>query len=147
MILDHNFYLCRLLLSLSLIIFSSNFSYAQTQFTAQKNRLTEQQQQNNNNLDKITFDISLISPDGLIGNKDNLRSLSYEFCIPKNPQFIAEIKQIDPEITFSQSQGRIGCNKNQYLAIGDTHKSNWLEILKAIANLDYVEKIDQFFGE
>ena len=97
--------------------------------------------------DKITFDISQISADGLIGSGDNLRSLSYEFCIPKNSESLAEIKKIDPEISFSQSKGRIGCTENQYLCIGDTHKPNWLEILNTIAHLDYVERIDQFFGE
>lgn len=102
---------------------------------------------NNNILNKITFDISRISPEGLIGSDDNLRSLSYEFCIPKNPEYLTQIKDIDPKISFSNSNGRIGCTENQYLGIGDTHKPNWREILMAIANLDYVERIDQFFGE
>ena len=99
------------------------------------------------NLHKITFDISMISSEGLIGNSDSLRSLSYQFCIPKNQKSLARIKQIDPEISCSSSKGRIDCKENQYLCIGETYKPNWQEILIAIANLDYVERIDQFFAE
>ena len=98
-------------------------------------------------LEKITFDLSTISPEGLIGSGDGLRSLSYEFCIPKNAQYVAEVQKIDPEINLSNSRGRIGCTANQYLCIGETHQKNWYEILISIAQLDYVQRIDQFFGE
>ncbi|ELS01082.1 hypothetical protein Xen7305DRAFT_00007830 [Xenococcus sp. PCC 7305] len=100
-----------------------------------------------NLLQKVTFDIFSISPEGLIGNGNSLRSLSYEFCIPQNQQYLAQIKAIDPTISFSNSKGRIGCSETQYLCLGDTHKPNWRDILTAIANLAYVKQIDQFFGE
>ena len=116
-------------------------------FNLEGENLVKEKLNSNNTLDKINFDISLISPDGLIGSSDNLRSVSYEFCIPKNPQSLAEVQKIAPEISFSQSKGRIGCTENQYLCIGDTHNPNWLEILKALSHLDYIQKIERFFGE
>ncbi|HEY9624406.1 MAG TPA: hypothetical protein V6C78_28885, partial [Crinalium sp.] len=94
--------------------------------------------------EKITFDISHVSPDGVAGG----RSLSYEFCIPATDEHLAEVLAIDPTIYhFRHSRGRIGCQRNQYLCIGSTHNQQWREILLAIARLDYVQRIDEFFGE
>ena len=99
-------------------------------------------------LGKIRFDISLISPDGLIGPPDGLRSVSYEFCIPAMNDAVKTIKMIDSQIDiYSQSPGRIGCTKNEYLCIGHTHNKQWKDILLAIAGLDYVEEIEEFLGE
>lgn len=99
-------------------------------------------------LDKIKFDISLISPDGLIGPPDGLRSISYEFCIPAIHEAVKTIHTIDSQIDIDrQSPGRIGCGKNQYLCIGHTHNKQWKDILLAVASLDYVERIEEFLGE
>lgn len=111
------------------------------------NRNTTQATTANSVLQKINFDISQISPDGLIGSPNGLRSLSYEFCIPATEKHLNEVRLINPDIQVSRSPGRIGCAKNQYLCIGETHHSQWREILMAIAKLDYVQRIDQFFGE
>ena len=98
-------------------------------------------------LDKITFDISEISADGLIGPVDGLRYLSYEFCIPANEQAVETIQTIDSTINiYRQSPGRINCQNNQYLCVGETHNKQWKEILLSIAKLDYVERIEQFWG-
>lgn len=122
--------------------------YAQTlnayshEFTSNENRYSKA------TMKKITFDISEISPEGLIGESNSLSSVSYEFCIPANDEYLTEIQTINPEINYySQSRGRIGCNRNQYLCIGDTHNPRWKEILISIASLDYVERIDRFYGE
>jgi len=96
---------------------------------------------------KITFDLSRISAAGLVGPPDGLRSLSYEFCIPANDQAVAEVKAIDPTVQYSRSPGRIRCQRDQYLVIGNTHKSNWREILTQLVQLDYVQRIDEFLGE
>lgn len=96
---------------------------------------------------KIRFDRSQISAAGLIGSQGNLRSLSYEFCIPANAQSLAETRAIDETLQYFRSPGRIRCTSAQYLVIGSTHKPNWHEILTQLAALDYVEQIDQFFGE
>ncbi|MGK7931216.1 MAG: hypothetical protein AB4041_07250 [Microcystaceae cyanobacterium] len=99
-------------------------------------------------LNKIKFDLEAISSDGLIGPPDGLRSLTYEFCIPNQPPFLEEVSQIDSSIKlFSQSSGRIGCQSDEVLVLGDTHQSNWKEILVNLAQLDYIETIQQFYGE
>lgn len=97
---------------------------------------------------KITFDIAKISPDGLVGKPDALRSLSYEFCIPSSQPYLAEVEAIDPTVQFyPNSRGRIGCQREQTLCIGNTHNPQWQKILFAIADLQYVDRIDEFFGE
>lgn len=98
--------------------------------------------------EKISFDIKAISDQGLVGSSDGLRSISYEFCIPAQKKFLAEVQSIEPNLKyFANSPGRIGCRKNQYLCLVDTHNSQWKEILFSIAQLEYVERIDQFYGE
>jgi hypothetical protein len=97
--------------------------------------------------EKITFDLSAISPEGLIGNQQSLRSVGYEFCIPAQPDTRKEVKAIDPTVQFSRSRGRIGCQSNQYLCIGETHQPDWKTVLLKLADLDYVKRIDQFWGE
>ncbi|MDX2241015.1 MAG: hypothetical protein NW224_10065 [Leptolyngbyaceae cyanobacterium bins.302] len=98
-------------------------------------------------LNKITFDLSQISSEGLVGSGDGLRSLSYEFCIPANLQSLAEVKAIDSTFQHSRSPGRIRCTQEQYLVIGETHKSNWRTILTQLTQLNYIQRIDQFLGE
>ena len=97
--------------------------------------------------DKITFDLSAISPEGLIGNQQSLRSVGYEFCIPAQANTVKAVKAIDPTVQFSRSRGRIGCQSNQYLCIGETHQPDWKTVLLKLADLDYVKRIDQFWGE
>ena len=97
--------------------------------------------------DKITFDLSAISPEGLIGNQQSLRSVGYEFCIPAQPDTRKEVKAIDQTVQFSRSRGRIGCQNHQYLCIGETHQPEWKTVLLKLAELDYVKKIDRFWGE
>ncbi len=96
---------------------------------------------------KITFDLSAISSEGLIGPPNGLRSVSYEFCIPAQRENLKQVQAIDPTVQYSRSRGRIGCKPNQYLCIGHTHQANWQEVLLSLAKLDYVKKIDQFWGE
>jgi hypothetical protein len=96
---------------------------------------------------KITFNLSKISQDGLIGKAGGQRSLSYEFCIPANEATLSEVRAIDRSIQISRSPGRIGCTKSQYLVIGSTHQPGWREVLMAIAGLPYVQRIDEFVGE
>ncbi|WP_416669824.1 hypothetical protein [Egbenema bharatensis] len=98
--------------------------------------------------EKIEFDWSNISPAGLIGSPDSLRSVRYEFCIPLTQAALAEVQAIDPNLQcYQTSPGRIGCSCEQYLCIGDTHHPRWRDILYAIAELDYVQRIVESFGE
>lgn len=97
---------------------------------------------------KIAFDLSQIRPDGLTGPPDGLVSVSYEFCIPKNPELVKEVLAIDPAVQLAaEAPGRIGCGDSEYLCLGDTHKPNWREILKRIASLDYVTRIERTHWE
>lgn len=99
-------------------------------------------------LAKINFDLSTISESGLIGTGTGVRSLAYEFCIPANPTAEKEVRSIDPSLKiYRHSPGRIGCQKNQYLCIGETHQERWREKLLNLANLNYIEKIQPFHGE
>jgi hypothetical protein len=75
------------------------------------------------------------------------RSLSYEFCIPADENHWAQVRRIDPSVQVSRSPGRIGCTKNQYLVIGDTHQPGWQTVLKALSRLNYIQRIDEFIGE
>jgi hypothetical protein len=99
-------------------------------------------------LSKITFDLSTISEEGLIGEGTGKRSLAYEFCIPANTKTVAEVREIDPSLRiYYRSPGRIGCTRDQYLCIGETHQSAWREKLINLAELDYIEKIQPSHGE
>lgn len=109
--------------------------------------VTAQSVQTANPMDKITFDLSAISPKGLIGPPNGLRSVSYEFCIPAQRETIKQVQAIDATVQYSRSRGRIGCQPNQYLCIGHTHQNHWREVLLNLAKLDYVKKIDRFWGE
>lgn len=97
---------------------------------------------------KITFDLDLISAEGLIGEGTGVQSVSYEFCIPAAEFALAEVQAIDPSVQhFPHSRGRIGCCDHQFLCIGHTHQPRWREILYQLASLSYVERIDRFWGE
>ncbi|MBF2048913.1 MAG: hypothetical protein IGS54_16375 [Elainella sp. C42_A2020_010] len=99
-------------------------------------------------VEKITFDLTAISPAGLIGGATSLQSVSYEFCIPASETHRIEVQAIDPSVQyFPHSRGRIGCGDDQILCIGHTHQPRWREILHQLADLDYVERIDRFWGE
>ena len=97
--------------------------------------------------EKITFDLEQISAEGLIGQGSGQRAMAYEFCIPANPETLAEVKRIDPTVQYSRSRGRIGCQPDQYLCIGHTHQNRWREVLEELAKLAYVKQINPFWGE
>ena len=97
---------------------------------------------------KVRFDINQLDEFGLYGPEDGKRSLSYEFCIPYHPQAISTVQAIDPTVViYLHSSGRIGCGSTEVLAIGETHQPYYREVLTNLANLDTVDRIEQFFGE
>lgn len=96
---------------------------------------------------KVSFDISQISPQGLVGQNGSLRSFQYEFCLPDTPQAQTEVQTIDPTVQLSHSRGRIGCQPNQLLAIGSTHQTNWKAVLEQLVQRSYIDRIDPFWGE
>ena len=96
---------------------------------------------------KITFDLAQIDDNGLFGPADGKVAVDYEFCIPDTPATRAEVKRIDPSVKFSHSHGRIGRKEGELLCIGNTHRKNYREILKRLAQLSYVRRIDRCFWE
>jgi len=97
---------------------------------------------------KITFDLSRLDDDGLFGATDAKRALAYEFCIPDTVQNRTEVKRIDPTVKFfAESPGRIGCREYENLCIGSTHQKDFRGVLQRLAELTYVQRIDESFFE
>ena len=97
---------------------------------------------------KITFDVSKLDESGLYGPPDGKRALPYEFCIPDTVQHRTEVKRIDPTVKFfAESPGRIGCDKDENLCIGSTHQKEFRIVLQRLAELIYVQRIDESFFE
>jgi hypothetical protein len=75
-------------------------------------------------------------------------AVGYEFCIPATPEHEAEVRAIDPTAqVYRASPGRIGCGVGQALVIGSTNQSDHRDMLERLARLDYVTRIDRFYGE
>lgn len=96
----------------------------------------------------ITFDVTSLDDEGLYGPPNGKRALSYEFCVPGLKQYTSQVTQIDSTVQcMSESPGRIGCGSHDYLCIGDTHQTNFRDVLRGLAKLPYVTRIDQSFFE
>lgn len=99
-------------------------------------------------LGKVKFDISKLDNQGMYGQPDGLRALSYEFCIPDNIDNVTEVLSIDPSVVvYQQSPGRIGCSDTEYLCIGNTAMDNYREVLYNLIKLKYVKEIQEAFFE
>lgn len=100
------------------------------------------------NQQKITFDVTSLDHDGLYGAADGKRALSYEFCIPNRERFTSKVTRIDSTVQcMSESPGRIGCGSHEYLCIGSTNQINFRDVLRGLAELPYITRIDQSFFE
>lgn len=92
--------------------------------------------------EKIALDLAALDDRGLRGPPNGLRSMSYEFCIPANERYAAEVQRIDPTVEIMRgSRGRIGCTKNQYLCVGSTGQRGYRHVLERLAALDYTSRI------
>ena len=99
-------------------------------------------------LTKINFKTDNINPQGLTGNSPSLRSISYEFCIPKNAGIAKRVKAIDPSVQlYDKTPGRINCSGTETLAIGNTHQSQWNVVLLNLSSQDYIVEIQETFFE
>ena len=93
---------------------------------------------------KVTFDLKQLDADGLYGEADNKRALSYEFCIPADINKANEVLAIDPSaVIYKSSPGRIDCKANEYLVLGDTFQKDYIVTLKQLTSLNYVTRIMQ----
>jgi len=76
------------------------------------------------------------------------RALSYEFCIPNTEENRCEVQRIDPTVRFfSGSPGHIGCGSQEILCIGSTRQKDVAAVLRQLAELTYVHRIEQAFFE
>ena len=99
-------------------------------------------------LTKINFETDNINPQGLTGNSASLRSVSYEFCIPKDADIAKQVKVIDPSVQlYDKTRGRINCSDTETLAIGNTHQSQWKIVLLNLSSQDYIIEIQETFFE
>jgi hypothetical protein len=97
---------------------------------------------------KITFDVGGLDAEGLTGPPDGRHSVSYEFCIPDTAECKAEVKSIDPTVEFMPGcSGRIGCTEGECLCIGSTHQESWRQVLRRLAKLKYIKRIDECLFE
>ena len=97
---------------------------------------------------KLGFDLSRLDALGLYGPPNGLRALEYEFCIPAREDLADQVRNIDPTLRVSRtSPGRVRCSKGQYLCLGSTHQPGYRAVLLTLAELDYVGRIEQFYGE
>lgn len=103
----------------------------------------------NENEKKITFDLREFSEDGIRQRVPGEgSSINYEFCIPAEEEKLKEVTAIDPSAkVYKGSKGRIGCKDNQWLMIGESRQSNFKTVIRTIAGLDYVSRIDETFWE
>jgi hypothetical protein len=96
----------------------------------------------------IDFALCDLDSRGLIGPEGGKRALDYEFCIPEGAAFEADVRAIDTTAQFMLgSPGRIGCRPDQILVLGNTHRPDFAFVLQALAELPYVERIQQAFFE
>ncbi|MCU0868455.1 MAG: hypothetical protein MUF30_02475 [Burkholderiales bacterium] len=96
----------------------------------------------------IAFDTSAIDEDGLVGPPDGKRSVAYEYCVPKAPGPLDEVRRIDPTAEpMPGARGRIGCGSTQVLVLGSTVGPNWRERLDRLAALPYVRRIREVHFE
>ena len=94
------------------------------------------------NMDKLKFDIHKLDEQGLYGQPDGLRALSYEFCIPGTIDNVNEVMAIDPTVVvYQNSPGRIGCGDGQYLCVGSTATDEFYQVLINLVSLKYVREI------
>ena len=99
-------------------------------------------------LQKITFDIPQFNEDGLYGPPDDLQPFDYGFCIPATEKYVEEVKAIDPTLViYRDTDRRIGCNLNEFMAIGNTGQENYAGVLSRLAELVYVWQIHESHAE
>ncbi|CAH0990515.1 hypothetical protein SIN8267_00607 [Sinobacterium norvegicum] len=99
-------------------------------------------QGHSNAVNKLYVDLSMLDNHGLYGPADGLRSLSYEFCIPRDRENLQQVQMIDVKAqVYGRSPGRIGCSQDQWLMVSDTQRPDYRQVLEALNEQDYIDKI------
>ncbi len=98
--------------------------------------------------EKIGFDLAILHDNGLYGPVGGLRSLDYEFCVPISRDERRRVKEIDPSLTCTlEQEGRLDCSPDEITCFGNTHQKSHTAILIQLAQLPYIERIEQTFHE
>lgn len=93
---------------------------------------------------KINFNTASISDEGQLDGV----TLAYEFCIPRDSVKLKKVRKVDANVeVFTGSPGRIGCTEVQWLCISHTQQSGFRQVLRRLARLDFVERIDRCWFE
>lgn len=98
---------------------------------------------------KIRLDLTKFNDEGYRVQSDGEKSAtSYEFCIPADETLLAEVKAIDPLAgEMKGSKGRSGCTDKEWLVVSSTRKPGFKEIIRKLAELEYIRKITETFWE
>ena len=97
---------------------------------------------------KVHIDFRKLDANGLMGPANGKVAVNYEFCIPAQGKYWQQIQKIDPTaVKMEGSKGRIACTKEQWLVVGNTHRSNYMQVLYDLAALPYIDKIDPTYWE
>lgn len=65
-----------------------------------------------------------------------------------HPQYKSKVKHIGSTFQcMSEAPGQIGCGTYENLCIGSTHKKNFRDVLRGLAELPYITRINQSFFE
>ncbi len=93
---------------------------------------------------KIHLDLAILDADGLHGPPGGRRALDYEFCIPATSACERAVLEIDKSVRLQRgAPGRIGCGPDQILCIGNTHRKDYRTVLRRLAGLPYVTRIQE----
>ena len=96
----------------------------------------------------MPFDVTSLNDEGHYGAANGKRALSYEFCIPDMERNRSQVKRIDLILQcMSEAPRQIGCGTYENLCIGSTHKKNFRDVLRGLAELPYITRINQSFFE
>ncbi|RJG42547.1 lipoprotein [Motilimonas pumila] len=92
---------------------------------------------------KLDFDIKEINDKGL----KNGVGVDFEFCLAQQASLKQQVQQAYSGLQFQQSPGRIGCNAEQWLVIGNTLQPNYRQQLTELVAIAEVSEIKQTFWE
>ena len=96
----------------------------------------------------VAFDVETIGADGLVGPSGGRRALAYEFCIPAREGPQAQVAAIDSTARLmAASPGRIGCGEGQVLVLGHTHQPGFGQVLRRLAELPFVTRVQAAWFE
>lgn len=100
------------------------------------------------NMSKIDFDVNALNEDGLMGDRNGLVIVNYQFCFVKGEENEKAIRELDPSIRINQTPASgARCRSEEALAQGNTYQPNHKQIIFSLSNLHFVNKIKRVWFE